>query len=92
MLLVLGAMASALDGIRVLDLTTGPAGILGVPHGTLSVGQAADVTLIDPAGTWTIRANKFHSRSRNTPFDGVELVGKVVTTIVDGEVRFPNAR
>ena len=76
----------------IARLTTGPAGILGVQHGTLSVGQAADVTLIDPGKTWTICANEFHSRSRNTPFDGVEFTGKVVTTIVDGEVRFSDNR
>jgi dihydroorotase len=72
----------------IARLTTGPAEILGVPHGTLSEGQPADVTLIDPVKTWMIQAKEFHSRSRNTPFDGFEFSGKVVTTIVDGEVRF----
>lgn len=73
-------------------LTTGPAGILGVDHGTLSAGRAADVTLLDPGKRWTVRANEFYSRSRNTPFDGAEFTGKVVTTIVDGEVRFSDDR
>ena len=72
----------------IARLTTGPAAILGLNHGTLTVGQPADVTLLDPAKIWTVRANEFLSRSRNTPFDGVEFTGKVVTTIVDGEVRF----
>jgi len=69
-------------------LTTGPAAILGLKHGTLTVGEPADITIIDPDKTWTVRAAEFRSRSRNTPFDGVEFTGKVVKTIVDGEVRF----
>ena len=72
----------------VARLTTGPAAILGLPHGTLSVGQLADVTVIDPASSWTIRAAEFRSRSRNTPFDGIEFTGRVIHTIVDGEIRF----
>ncbi len=72
----------------VARLTTGPAAILGLAHGTLSVGQLADVTVIDPAKRWTVRATEFRSRSRNTPFDGIEFSGRVVRTIVDGEIRF----
>ncbi len=72
----------------IARLTTGPAAILGLKHGTLSVGESADLTLVDPAKTWTVRASRFRSRSRNTPFDGVEFTGKVVKTIVDGEVLF----
>ncbi|RLT06420.1 MAG: dihydroorotase [Planctomycetota bacterium] len=76
----------------IARLTTGPAAILSVNHGTLSVGQPADVTVIDPAKTWTVRAHEFYSRSRNTPFEGAKFTGKVVTTIVDGEIRFQNNR
>ena len=72
----------------IARLTTGPAAILGLKHGTLSVGEPADLTLVDPAKIWTVRASRFRSRSRNTPFDGVEFTGKVVRTIIDGEVRF----
>ncbi len=72
----------------IARLTTGPAAILGLKHGTLTVGEPADITIIDPAKTWTVRAAEFRSRSRNTPFDGVEFTGKVVKTVVDGEVRF----
>ena len=72
----------------IARLTTGPAAILGLKHGTLSVGEPADLSLVDPAKIWTVRASRFRSRSRNTPFDGVEFTGKVVRTIIDGEVRF----
>jgi dihydroorotase len=69
-------------------LTTGPAAILGLNHGTLSVGQPADLTLINPGAQWTVRAIEFRSRSRNTPFDGMTLTGRVVKTLVNGEVRY----
>lgn len=72
----------------IARLTTGPAAILGLPHGTMSIGEPADVTIIDPQKRWTVRAKDFYSRSRNTPFDGMEFTGRVVRTIVDGEIRF----
>lgn len=75
----------------IARLTVGPAAILGLDHGTLSIGQPADITLIDPKEQWTIRASEFRSRSRNTPFDGVSFTGRVVATIVEGEVRYRRA-
>ena len=68
--------------------TTGPAAVLGIPHGTLTPGVAADITLVDPLQSWTISAANFKSRSRNTPFDGRNVTGRVVATIVDGDLRF----
>ncbi len=72
----------------IARLTCGPAGILGLPHGTLSPGAAADIVLIDPSLNWTVRASEFRSRSRNTPFDGRMVTGRVVKTLVDGELRY----
>ncbi len=66
-------------------LTANPARLLGLEAGTLSVGAAADVTLIDPAKEWTVEANAFQSASRNTPFDGWTLKGRAIRTIVRGE-------
>lgn len=71
----------------IARLTIGPARVLGLKHGTLSVGSPGDVTLIDPQETWTVDARKFRSRSRNTPFDGMTFRGRVVRTLVDGEIR-----
>lgn len=68
-------------------MTIGPARILGLESGTLSTGKAADLTLIDPAEEWTIDVSTFRSRSRNTPFHGRHVVGRVVGTIVDGELK-----
>ena len=67
-------------------LTSGPAGILNLPHGTLTAGTAADVTLIDPNRRGMIEASRFESRSSNTPFDGMEFTGAVVKTLVGGVV------
>lgn len=69
-------------------LTIGPAKLLNIPHGTLSPGVAADVTLIDPAEQWTIDGSKFRSHSHNTPFLDRPVTGRVVGTLVDGELRF----
>jgi len=55
-------------------------------RGTLVRGSRADVTIFDPKKRWTFEAAKSHSKSRNTPFDGAQLTGKVVATIVGGRI------
>jgi dihydroorotase len=72
----------------IAKLTVNPARALGLSKGTLQVGADADVTIIDPDVRWTVHAKDFKSRSRNTPFEGVEMIGRAVRVIVDGEVRF----
>jgi len=69
-------------------LTVGPARLLGIPHGTLSPGMAADVTLVDPDETWLVDAVSFRSRSRNTPFDQRTVTGRVVGTMVEETFAF----
>lgn len=69
-------------------LTINPARILGVSLGTLAPGAPADVVIIDPAARWTVDPQRFRSKSTNTPLAGQELVGRVVCTIVDGEIRY----
>jgi dihydroorotase len=65
--------------------TANPARLLNLEAGTLSVGAAADITLIDPNLEWTVDARSFQSASRNTPFDGWDLKGRAVQTIVGGK-------
>jgi len=73
---------------RIVELfTAGPARVFTLRgRGTLVRGSQADVTIFDPKKRWTFDAAKSHSRSRNTPFDGAQLTGKVVATIVRGKI------
>jgi dihydroorotase len=73
-------------------LTTGPARILRIDKGHLSIGAAADVTIIDPALEHEIDPTRFYSKSRNTPFTGWKLRGRAVRTIVGGRTVFDLAR
>ena len=66
--------------------TSRPARILGLPHGTLRVGEPADITLIDPEHEVEIDAAALQSRSRNTPFLGWRLRGAAMATIVGGRI------
>ncbi|MBR5348434.1 MAG: dihydroorotase [Lachnospiraceae bacterium] len=63
-----------------------PAQILKIDRGTLGVGKAADITIIDPEAHYTIDAGTFVSKGHNTPFNGRKVYGKVMYTIVDGNV------
>jgi len=69
-------------------MTAGPAKIIGIDKGALSVGTQGDVTIIDPAVEYTIDVNKFRSKSRNCPYHGWKVKGKIEKTIVGGEIRF----
>ena len=70
----------------VEKFTTGPARLLRLNKGTLSVGADADITVMDPAREWVYDVNQTASKSRNTPFHGWSLKGKAVATIVGGRV------
>ena len=63
-----------------------PADILRLPGGRLSSGCLGDVTIIDPDLPWTVDAGSFRSKSQNTPFDGCQMKGKAVVTIVGGRI------
>jgi dihydroorotase len=67
-------------------MSTGPARILGIPYGTLRQGSPADITMFDPDAAWTVDEKEFASKSRNTPFSGWKVKGRVVSVIVDGNV------
>jgi len=75
---------------RIVELfTAGPTSVVDLRgRGTLARGSHADVTIFDPKKRWTFEAAKSRSKSRNTPFDGWQLTGKVVATIVSGEIVF----
>jgi dihydroorotase len=74
-----------LDLPELIDrLSCRPAKIAGLPAGTLAEGSVADVVVFDPEKRWTCQPEEFYSLSRNTPFAGQELVGRVVMTLVSG--------
>ena len=65
-----------------------PAKIFGLfpQKGTLSIGSDADITVFDPRQKWTVRAEELHSIAGWTPYEGMEVTGKVDTTIVRGKI------
>lgn len=82
---------TALCETGILDLptlitrfTVGPASILGIDRGHLSLGARADVAIIDPRRRYRIDIRLSHSKSRNSPFHNQSVVGKVVGTIAAG--------
>ncbi len=78
-----------LDLLELVErLSHRPAQISGLPGGTLAEGAPGDVVVFDPEQRWVCRPEEFLSLSRNTPFAGQELVGKVVMTLVGGRPVF----
>jgi dihydroorotase len=73
----------------VTRLSSGPASLLGLPGGSLAVGAPADLTILDLDKPWKIDPAAFRSRSRNTPFKGVNGTGAPWMTIVGGAVVTP---
>ncbi len=65
-------------------LTQGPAGLLGLESGVLAEGAPADLILFDPGAPVVIDAAALHSKSKNSPFDGRRLQGKIAGTWVGG--------
>jgi dihydroorotase len=72
-------------------LTTAPARILGLEGGTLRPGAAADVMLFDPEATWTLTREEIASKSRNTPWLGQEMKGRVLLTLLEGQATWEDA-
>ena len=75
---------------RVLSLLSAqPAALLGMKgRGTLAVGSFADVVIFDPKAEWTYKVSETCSKSKNTPFDGWPMLGKVRWTISEGRIAF----
>jgi dihydroorotase len=78
---------------RIAELfSTGPARVLGLKsRGSLHRGYHADITIFDPKKRWTYDVSNSKSLARNSPFDGWQLTGKVVATIVSGRIVYRSA-
>lgn len=68
-----------------------PAQVLGCDKGTLKVGRAADITVIDPEDEYVINPDLFASKGKNTPFAGKKVKGRVVLTMSDGKTVYSYA-
>ena len=75
----------------IAKMSINPARILNLAHIGLRPGNPADLTIIDLEKKFTVDVNTFRSKSRNTPFDGWELKGKAVLTMVGGRIVFDEA-
>lgn len=69
-------------------MSTNPAAIMGLAKGVLEPGYDADLVLVDLDTPYTVDKEKLHSKSKNCPYDGTELYGKVIATIKDGELTY----
>ena len=76
--------------LNLLDIislmSTNPAKILGISAGSLSKGAAADVVIFDPDEEWVVDVNKLHGKSKNCPFKGKTLKGRVKYTVLGGKI------
>ena len=84
--LVRSGELSPLEWVR--RVSTNPASIASLDTGTLRVGSRADVVLIDPERRWVYDASKGYSKSRNSPWNGRELVGRATHTWVEGRLAY----
>jgi len=79
----------SVDLMRLIDaMSTAPARIFGLPGGTLQLGVAADITLIDLEEPWICAKENLLSRSKNTPFENARFSGRAVATYVGGNAVF----
>src|ERR1700757_2759750 len=74
------------DVARVMS--ENPARVAGLPdHGRpLEIGEPANLTVVDPDATWTVRGVDLASRSDNTPYEAMSLPAAVTTTVLRGKV------
>ena len=80
-----------IDLIKLISkLTCEPAMIIGkfTELGVLKIGRSADITVFDPKREWIVDSKKFASKGKNTPFDGFKFKGKIMATIVNGDIAY----
>jgi len=72
----------------IAKMTSNPAKLLNLAAGTLSVGAAADLCIFDPEAKWTLDRRNLFSKSRNTPWHGRTMQGRVTQTLKNGRLVF----
>ncbi len=71
----------------IKKMSVNPAKLIGADEPRLSVGEKANITIINPNESYRINKDEFVSKSKNAPFHGKEVKGRVIYTIVNGEVK-----
>ncbi len=70
----------------VYYMSTRPAELMRLDAGVLEVGKPADITVFSTTEEWTVDRNKFYTKGKVSPFDGMTVTGKAKLTVVDGKV------
>lgn len=70
----------------IAKMSTKPAEIIGIDRGSLWIGKAADLTILDVEEEYEIRTQDFESKGKNSPFIGRKVCGRAVCTIVGGKI------
>jgi dihydroorotase len=90
-----GLSLTELVGKKVLTMaqliqkfSTNPRKLLSLPVIHMKEGEAANMTLLDPAVEWTVKTAEFRSKSKNSPFDGFRLKGRAIGIINNGKALF----
>ena len=73
-------------------ITYRPAAIMGVNAGQIAVGRPADLCLFDPDAAWIVSPSSLASLGKNSPYLGLEMLGQVRYTIIDGHLDFKRGR
>jgi dihydroorotase len=71
-------------------MSRNPAAIMGLSRGEIKPGLDGDLVLVDVDSSYKINAQSFESRGKNTPFDGMEVWGRVVMTVKGGRITYRN--
>jgi dihydroorotase len=70
----------------IASVTTMPASIIGLATASLQAGAPADCCIFAPSDAWTVRRDSLRSQGKNTPFLGLEVLGRVRYTLLAGQV------
>jgi len=72
----------------IYKMSAKPANLIGLDRGIIAEGKSVDLVLIDPNYGGVIDSAQFRSKGRNTPFDGMEVRGRVVSTLLAGRTTY----
>ena len=75
----------------IASMSSGPASLLGIDAGTLSIGSLADICVFDPDVEWLLDNTKLLSKGHNTPFKHWPLKGRVTSTLNSGRIVYSNS-